>query len=173
MTPTGRIAAFVLLTAAAAGATLWATRESLRPRENAQEVGLSWLKDEYHLDDVTFEKVSALHRDYFRQCDRMCRQINEADRPLLWHARHRNRQPGELDAQITRDQIVSGDCEKAATERLKQVAAIPRPSPNLKTSASCKWPAPTPHQMSRPQPMNASLPCKKLSANFHTICVKS
>lgn len=124
MTPTGRIAAFVLLTAAAAGAALWATCESLRPRENAQEVGLRWLKDEYHLDDVTFEKVSALHRDYFRQCDRMCRQINEADRPLLWRARHRNRQPGELDAQITRDQIVCGDCEKAATEHLKQVATL-------------------------------------------------
>ncbi len=124
MTPAGRIAAFVFLTAAAAGAALWATRESLRPGENPQEVGLLWLKDEYHLDDATFEKVSALHRDYFRQCDKMCRQINEADRPLLWRARHRNRQPGELDAQLARDQIVCGDCEKAATEHLRQVARL-------------------------------------------------
>ncbi|MBE2284826.1 MAG: hypothetical protein IAE77_15305 [Prosthecobacter sp.] len=124
MTPAGRIAAFVFLTAAAAGAALWATRESLRPRENPQEVGLRWLKDEYHLDDATFEKVSALHRDYFRQCDKMCRQINEADRPLLWRARNRNRQPGELNAHLARDQIVCGDCEKAATEHLKQVAAL-------------------------------------------------
>lgn len=124
MTPAGRIAAFVFLTAAAAGAALWATRESLRPRESPQEVGLRWLKDEYHLDDTTFEKVSALHRDYFRQCDKMCRQINEADRPLLWRARHRNRQPGELDAQLARDQSVCGDCEKAATEHLRQVAAL-------------------------------------------------
>lgn len=124
MTPAGRIAAFVFLTAAAAGAALWATRESLRPRESPQEIGLRWLKDEYHLDDTTFEKVSALHRDYFRQCDKMCRQINEADRPLLWRARHRNRQPSELNAQLARDQSVCGDCEKAATEHLKQVAAL-------------------------------------------------
>lgn len=124
MTPAGRIAAFVFLTAAAAGSALWATREGLRPRESPQQVGLRWLKDEYHLDDATFEKVSALHRDYFRQCDKMCRQINEADRPLLWRARHRNRQPDEVDAQLARDQIVCGDCEKAATEHLKQVAAL-------------------------------------------------
>lgn len=125
MTPAGRIAAFVFLTVAAAGAALWATRESLRPRENPQEVGLRWLKNAYHLDDATFEKVSALHRDYFRQCDKMCRQINEADRPLLWRARHRSsRQPGEFDAQLTRDQLVCGDCEKAATEHLRQVAAL-------------------------------------------------
>ena len=124
MTPAGRIAAFFFLTAAAAGAALWATRETLRPRDDPQEVGLRWLKDEYHLDDATFEKVSALHRDYFRQCDKMCRQINEADRPLLWQARRQKRQPGELDAQLARGQIVCGDCEKAATEHLKQVAAL-------------------------------------------------
>lgn len=124
MTPVKRIIAFVLLTTAAAGAALWATRESLRPRENPQEVGLRWLKHEYHLDDTTFEKVSALHRDYFRQCDKMCRQINEADRPLLWRARHRNRPTGEIDAQLARGQSVCGDCEKAATEHLKQVAAL-------------------------------------------------
>ena len=124
MTPAGRIAAFIFLTAAAAGAALWATRETLRPREDPQEVGLRWLNDENHLDDATFEKISALHREYFRHCDKMCRQINEADRPLLWRARHRNRQPGEVDAQLARDQIVCGDCEKAATEHLKQVAAL-------------------------------------------------
>jgi hypothetical protein len=124
MTPAGRIAAFLFLTAAAAGAALWATRESLRPRENPQEVGLRWLKDEYHLDEATFEKVSAMHRDYFRQCDKMCRQIDEADRPLLWRSRHQKRRPDELTAQLTRDQLVCGDCEKAATEHLKQVAAL-------------------------------------------------
>jgi hypothetical protein len=124
MTPAGRIAAFVFLTAVAAGAALWATRESLRPRENPQEVGLRWLKDEYHLDEATFEKVSAMHRDYFRQCDKMCRQIDEADRPLLWRSRRQKRQPGEVDAQLTRDQLVCGDCEKAATEHLRQVARL-------------------------------------------------
>jgi hypothetical protein len=124
MTPAGRITAFVLLTAAAAGAALWATRESLRPRETPQELGLLWLKDEYHLNEATFEKISALHRDYFRQCDKMCRQINEADRPLLWRARHQKGQPGEIAAQLTRDQIVCGDCEKAASEHLIQVARL-------------------------------------------------
>lgn len=124
MTPAGRIVAFAFFTAAAASATLWATRETLRPREDPQQVGLRWLKDEYHLDDATFERVSVLHRDYFRQCDKMCRQINEADRPLLWRARHRGRAAGQIDAQLAREQMVCGDCEEAATEHLKQVASL-------------------------------------------------
>jgi hypothetical protein len=124
MTPAGRIVTFAFLTAAAALTALWATRESLRPREHPQQVGLRWLKDEYHLDDATFEKVSMLHRDYFRQCDKMCRQIDEADRPLLWRARGQKRLPEEIATQLARDQSVCADCEKAATAHLQQVAAL-------------------------------------------------
>lgn len=124
MTPAGRIVAFILLTAAAAVTALWATRESLRPESNPQEIGLRWLRDEYHLDDTAFEKICALHRDYFRQCDKMCRQINEADRPLLWRARNQRRRVSEIDAQLARDQAVCGDCEKAAVGHLRQVAAL-------------------------------------------------
>lgn len=129
MTPAGRIVAFVFLTAAAAFAALWATREGLRLRESPQEVGLRWLKDVYHLDDATFEKINSLHRDYFRQCDNMCRQIDAADRPLLWRARQRGRQPGEgeVEAQFAREQVICADCEKAAIAHLQQVSALMPP----------------------------------------------
>ncbi|MBE7496818.1 MAG: hypothetical protein HS117_17895 [Verrucomicrobiaceae bacterium] len=127
MTPAGRLIGFVLVTAAIAAIALWITRESLRSRESPQDVGLRWLKDEYHLDDVAFERVSALHRDYFQQCDKMCRQIDEADRPLLWRARHRERKTGEIDAQLVKEQAICADCETAATEHLRQVAALMPP----------------------------------------------
>lgn len=127
MTPAGRLVGFALITFIIATLALWATRESLRSRESPQDVGLRWLKAEYHLDDATFERVSALHRDYFQQCDKMCRQIDAADRPLLWRARHQVRKAGEIDSQFVKEQAICADCEKAATDHLKQVAALMPP----------------------------------------------
>jgi hypothetical protein len=127
MTPAGRLTGFALLTVAIAAVALWATRESLRSRESPQDVGLRWLKDEYHLDDATFLRVSTLHREYFQQCDKMCRQIVATDRPLLWRARHQTRKAGEIDAQLVKGQAICADCEKAATEHLRQVAALMPP----------------------------------------------
>ncbi|MBL9129689.1 MAG: hypothetical protein JNG86_00710, partial [Verrucomicrobiaceae bacterium] len=76
------------------------------------------------LDDATFEKVSSLHSDYFRQCDKMCRQIDAADRPLLWRARGRGRQHADLEAQLAKEQVICTDCENAAIAHLQQVAAL-------------------------------------------------
>jgi hypothetical protein len=96
-------------------------------RANPQEVGLRWLKDEYHLDDATFRARQHPASDYFMQCTKMCRQLDDADRPLLWRARQRNRQPGDLDDQLSKEQSLCGDCEKAATDHLRQVAAFMPP----------------------------------------------
>ena len=127
MTPAGRLIGFAMLTAAIAAISLWTTRESLRSRESPQDVGLRWLKDEYHLGDAAFERVSILHRDYFQQCDKMCRQIDAAGRPLLWRSRHRGSKTGQLDAQFNKEQAICADCEKAATDHLNQVAALMPP----------------------------------------------
>lgn len=124
MTPVRRIIGFTLLTALLAAVALWITRESLRPRVSPRELGLSWLKEEYNLDDATFESVSALHSDYFKHCDKMCSQINEADRPLLRRTRQRGRPVGEHNALLSRDQAICDDCEKAAAEHLWHVARL-------------------------------------------------
>ncbi len=128
MTPAGRLIGFALIAAALAAVSLWITRESLRARESPQEIGLRWLKEEYLLDDAAFDRISALHHDYFTQCTKMCRQIAAATRPLLWRARHRSRQYGDVDAQLSQEQALCGDCEKAAVQHLQQVAALMPPA---------------------------------------------
>jgi hypothetical protein len=119
-----RLTGYTLLTLALASAALWSTREILRPRESPQEVGLRWLKDEYHLDNATFERISSLHRNYFMQCKKMCRQLENAERPLLWPGRRRTPQPNEVTDSLKKEQALCSDCEKAATDHLKQVAAL-------------------------------------------------
>ncbi len=127
MTPAGRLIGFAFIILALAGGTVWMTRESLRSREVPQDVGLRWLKDEYHLDDTAFARIRALHRDYFSQCTKMCRQLDAADRPLLWRARLRDRQNTDITDELNKEQALCGDCEKAATDHLHQVAALMSP----------------------------------------------
>ncbi|MBL9179386.1 MAG: hypothetical protein JNM65_15085 [Verrucomicrobiaceae bacterium] len=123
MTPAVRLLGFAFLTVVVATAALWITRESLRSRESPAEIGLRWLKEEYHLDEPVFERITALHRDYYQKCDQMCRQINEADRPLLWRARQRGRTSSDVDALLSKERAICADCEKTAIKHLRQVAA--------------------------------------------------
>jgi hypothetical protein len=54
----------------------------LRPKPaSMQERGLAWLREEYHVPDDAFLRIESLHRDYFRQCDRMCEEMVSAARP--------------------------------------------------------------------------------------------
>ncbi|HRJ08555.1 MAG TPA: hypothetical protein PK490_15960 [Prosthecobacter sp.] len=46
------------------------------PRQpTPQEAGLAWLKSEYRIPDESFEKIKALHEEYFARCDAMCAQM--------------------------------------------------------------------------------------------------
>lgn len=124
MSPGRRLLLFALLTTAVIAAALWGTRESLRTRESAQEAGLRWLKAEYQLDDATFERISRLHQDYFVQCGQMCRALGNADRPLLWRTRQRSRQPADLESRLAKERSLCTECEQAAMEHLRRVAAL-------------------------------------------------
>jgi hypothetical protein len=128
MIPAGRLIGFALIATALAALSLWITRESLRPRESPQEIGLRWLKEEYLLDAAAFGRIRALHDEYFTQCTKMCRQIAAAARPLLWRARHRSREYGDVGVQLSQEQALCGDCEKAAVQHLQQVAVLMPPA---------------------------------------------
>lgn len=124
MNPVRRLAGFLFFLALLAGTVLWIARESLRPRESNQERGLRWLREEYHLDDATFQKVAALHESYFATCDKMCREIKEASRPLLMRPR---RPSGSTAGMHQRERQLCDQCERAAKQHLHQVAELMPP----------------------------------------------
>ena len=43
---------------------------------------LWWLKQEYHLDDAQFQRISRLHEGYLPQCGETCRKIAEKNAEL-------------------------------------------------------------------------------------------
>lgn len=119
-----RLAGFAFLLALLAGAVLWITRESARPRESYQELGLRWLRDEYRLDDATFQKVTELHEAYFATCSQMCRQIKEASRPLLMQTRRQPLPTATAAGLRHHEQRLCDECEQAAKKHLHQVAEL-------------------------------------------------
>lgn len=127
MSAVRRLAGFIFLLALLAGAVLWITRESMRPDASNQQRGLRWLKEEYHLDDPTFQQIEKLHEAYFATCTQMCREIKEASRPLLMQNR-RNPLPSATKAGLQRQEHQLCDqCEDSAKKHLHQVAALMPP----------------------------------------------
>lgn len=119
-----RLAGFACLLALLAGAAAWFARESMRSRESNQARGLRWLKEEYELDHATFLKVAALHEAYFASCDKMCREIKAASRPLLMRARHPS---GGVAGVWQQEQQLCDECQEAAKKHLHQVARLMPP----------------------------------------------
>lgn len=128
MSAVRRLAAFTFLLTLLAGAVLWITREFMRPAPSYQQRGLRWLKEEYRLDDATFQQVEELHEAYFASCTRMCREIKEASRPLLMQNR-RNPLPSATQAGLRRQEHqLCEKCEDAAKTHLHQVASLMPPT---------------------------------------------
>jgi hypothetical protein len=50
--------------------------------EHSQSPELAWLKDEFHLSDTEFARVSQMHEEYLVGCAERCRQIDEKNREL-------------------------------------------------------------------------------------------
>lgn len=96
----------------------------LAPGEQGLALGMAWLKKEYQLDDETFEKVTAAHRRYFRECEQRCHELADVNRHFLSEVRGDSPPQSDLDAvQILRESICH-DCRLAMIEHVHEVAAL-------------------------------------------------
>jgi hypothetical protein len=71
-----------IVAAAAYGGMYLACTSSARNMERTVQPELAWLKDEFHLSDAEFKRVSELHAAYLPQCQEMCRKIDEQNAQL-------------------------------------------------------------------------------------------
>ena len=63
------------LAAAAYGCIYFVCTSSARNLERSSQPELAWLKEEFHLSDSEFKRISELHASYLPQCAERCRQI--------------------------------------------------------------------------------------------------
>lgn len=102
------------------------------PRQpSQQELGLAWLKTEYQVPDAAFEKIVALHEDYFEKCDAMCAQMLATNR-LSRHFPTRNISPSQASAlrrraesaSMAQERALCETCLKTMVAHLESVAAL-------------------------------------------------
>ena len=96
----------------------------LAPGAEGLALGMAWLKNEYQLDDATFEKVTEAHRRYFRACEQRCHELADVNRHFLSEVREDSQRQSDLDAvQILRETICH-DCRLAMIDHVHEVAAL-------------------------------------------------
>jgi hypothetical protein len=95
----------------------------VRPKPlSAQEIGLQWLRKEYHLPDDAYVKIAALHREYFVRCDEMCASIKRARRPQVF--RDRGQMSQSQASQLRKEKAVCENCLENMVHHLRDVAAL-------------------------------------------------
>ena len=72
----------LIAAAAAYGCIYFACTAPVRTLERSDKPELAWLKEEFHLSDSEFKRVSELHAAYLPQCQEMCRQIDAKNQQL-------------------------------------------------------------------------------------------
>ncbi|SKA85924.1 hypothetical protein SAMN02745166_01223 [Prosthecobacter debontii] len=96
----------------------------LRPKPaTAQQMGLEWLKEEYHLPNDAFARIKDLHRDYFIRCDEMCANMERAHRPLLQRSRTQASQEWRMAA-LKREKAICENCLDNMVDHLRTVASL-------------------------------------------------
>ena len=89
---------------------------------------LLWLKEEFHLSDVQFEKVKALHKEYIPRCEKMCTEIREARQQLEQAIRTHDSVSPEVIAALERSNKIRSECEQATLEHIYAVSQNMSPS---------------------------------------------
>lgn len=96
----------------------------LAPGAQGLALGMAWLKNEYQLDDATFEKVTEAHRRYMRECAQRCHELADVNRHFLSEVQEDSPRQSDLDAvQILRESICH-DCRLAMIAHVHEVAAL-------------------------------------------------
>lgn len=93
-------------------------------RESKPE--LVWLKQEFHLSDAEFARVSQLHAAYLPQCRERCRLVQQQDDKLQQLLAQAGTVTPEIQSLLAERAKTRADCE---AEMLKHFLAVSRTMP--------------------------------------------
>ena len=99
------------LAAAAYGCVYFFGTSSARNLEQTNEPELAWLKEEFHLSDSEFKRVSELHAAYLPQCAEMCRQVEAQNERLRALLAATNQMTPEIQSAIAESSRLRGECQ--------------------------------------------------------------
>ncbi len=97
---------------------------ALRPKPpSPRQIGLEWLRQEYQVPEDAYQKIIALHEDYFVRCDQMCATMEQAHRPLLQRGRM-PLGPEQRREALRKEKAVCESCLDSMVQHLRTVAGL-------------------------------------------------
>ena len=119
---TGLILLIVALGFSGYGASYYLATHHNREMLCGDPIGLVWLKTEYHLSDLQFEKVRALHEAYLPRCTELCSEIRESNLQLQQAVNSSPSLSPEVAAAVERYDKARSACRKAMLEHIYAVS---------------------------------------------------
>jgi hypothetical protein len=112
-----------LVVAAAAYGCMYSTcMSSARSLEKSERPELAWLKEEFHLSDAEFKRVSGLHAAYLPQCRAMCEKIDTQNAQLEKLLDSATNTTPEIDAALAEAAQLRSGCQRMMLRHFFQVS---------------------------------------------------
>jgi hypothetical protein len=87
---------------------------------NAPE--LAWLKEEFHLGDADFQRVTEMHDRYLAGCAERCRVIDAKNAALARLLAATNRITPEIEKSLAESALLRAECQKIMLQHFYEVS---------------------------------------------------
>jgi hypothetical protein len=112
----------LLLAAGAYVGTYYAGTASCHNLEQSPAPELAWLKEEFHLSDAEFARISQMHESYLAGCAERCRRIDEKNVHLKQLLAATNKVTPEIEQVLMETAQLRAECHKEMLQQFYQVS---------------------------------------------------
>jgi heavy-metal resistance protein len=113
---------------AAYGGFYYAATAHCRSLARSPEPELAWLKDEFHLGDAEFERISKMHEAYLAGCAERCRRIDEKNQQLRQFLAATNTVTPQIEQALAESARLRAQCQKLMLEHFFAVSRTMPPA---------------------------------------------
>jgi hypothetical protein len=103
------------------GGFYYAATAHCRSLARSPEPELAWLRDEFHLGDAEFERISKMHEAYLAGCAERCRRIDEKNTQLRQLLAATNTVTPQIEQALSEAALLRAQCQKQMLEHFFEV----------------------------------------------------
>jgi hypothetical protein len=106
----------------------YAGTAKVRTLQTSSDPELAWLKEEFHLGDAEFARISELHESYLAGCAERCRQIDEKNQHLKHLLAMTNTMTPEIERTLLESAQLRAECQKQMLEEFFKISRTMPPA---------------------------------------------
>jgi hypothetical protein len=92
------------------------------PTQHGNTPELAWLKQEFHLSDTEFRRVSEMHQAYLTGCAERCRRIDQKNEEVARLLAATNNITPEIEKALAEAALMRADCQKQMLQHFYDVS---------------------------------------------------